>query len=88
MDLFERSFTEEEYDTLVDYINFNAKRAKFDSMTDEEVITRYKMLSMIQKNILPKMQAHILELKEVTKAPPAKAKAKAGGSRTKSGAKK
>ena len=72
MDIFEKGFTEKEYDTLVDYVNFTAKRAKFDGMTDDEVITRYHTLVSIQKVILPKIRAHILELKEVTKAPPAK----------------
>jgi hypothetical protein len=71
-ELLARSFTEADYDSLVDYVNFNATRAQFDGMTDEDVIKRYKLLLSIQKTILPKVQAHILELKEIKKAPPAK----------------
>lgn len=58
------SFTEEDKQKLVEFLNMNAKHAKFELNTNE-LIQYFKLLSHMQKQILPKVEANILEVKRV-----------------------
>lgn len=58
------SFTEQDKEKIIEYLNFVAKHAKFNINT-EEVINYYKHLSYIQSTILPKINDNILEIQRV-----------------------
>lgn len=60
----ELSFTEEDKQKLIDFLNMTAKHAKFELNT-QEVIEYFKLLSHMQQKILKKVDANILEVKRV-----------------------
>jgi hypothetical protein len=64
----DKYFTEEDQENLVDFLNMTATKAKFE-MNTAELIKYFKLLSFMQNTLKRKVEGHILELKEVTKAP-------------------
>jgi hypothetical protein len=68
-------FTEEDKAKLVEFLNMNAKHAKFELDT-LQLVNYYKLLQYMQGKILPKMDANILEVKRVVEAQPEQTKAK------------
>ena len=60
----DKHFKEEDKQKVVDFLNMVAKKAEF-KMSTQEVITYFKLLSHMQQSILPKIDANILEVKEV-----------------------
>jgi len=74
-----KNFTEEDKDKVVEFLNTLATRAEFNKMTTKDIIAYFRLLNFMQGTLLPKIDAHIFEVKEVTKAPPP-----AKGSRSKS----
>lgn len=60
-------FNEEDKQKVVDFLNMVAKHAKF-SVDTKELITYFKLLSHMQQNILPKIEANVLEIKRVIEA--------------------
>ena len=63
------SFTEEDKEKVIEFLNMIAKKAKFE-MDTTEVIQYFKLLSFMQSSILPKINDHILEVKRVVEAKP------------------
>lgn len=57
----DKSFKEQDKQDIIDYMNMVAKHAKF-HMDTAELIKYFKLLSRMQQNILPKINAHILEV--------------------------
>jgi hypothetical protein len=82
----EQSFSEADKQKLVEFLNIVAKNATFTMKTDE-IINYFKLLAYMQQSILPKIDAHILEVLKVseiekkatekTEPPPKAAKTKA-----------
>ena len=62
------SFTDDDKQVVIDFLNMVAQKAKFELDTSE-VIKYFKLLSRMQQNILPKIDANILEIKKVHEAP-------------------
>lgn len=62
------NFTEEDKQKLIDFLNFNAKRATFPDFKTEDIVTYFKLLTHIQQKVLPKIDANILEIKRVIEA--------------------
>lgn len=60
----EMNFNEEDKQKVIEFLNMNAKSAKFEFNT-QEMIQYYKLLSHMQQRILPKIEANILEVKKV-----------------------
>ena len=60
----EMNFNEEDKQKVIEFLNMNAKSAKFEFNT-QEMIQYYKLLSHMQQKILPKIDANILEVKRV-----------------------
>lgn len=58
------NFTEDDKKAFIDFLNMVAKNAKFELST-QEIITYFKLLSHMQQQILPKIDANILEIKKV-----------------------
>ncbi len=58
------SFTEDDEKTLVNFMNMVAKHAEFNLKT-EDIIKYFNLLAHMQKEILPKLKANILEVKRV-----------------------
>ena len=75
------NFIEKDRDNLVEFLNFVSDKAKFELGT-KEVIKFYGLLAWAQKDLMPKINANILEVKAVhhdvdkeqAKAKPKKAK--------------
>lgn len=61
----EGSFREEDREKFIEFLNFIAKKAKLKSMSVEETIKFYGLLSHMQQVLLPKINDHILEVKRV-----------------------
>lgn len=59
------TFTEEDKQKLVDFLNFVAKRAEFPNWKTEDSITHFKLLAYLQQQLLPKIEKNILEIKRV-----------------------
>jgi hypothetical protein len=70
------TFTDEDYNKVVDFINFISKRAIFSDKDapwkTEDTITHFKLLAYMQNNILPKIKANTLEIGQVVTPPKAK----------------
>lgn len=60
----ENKFTEEDKKKLLDFVNIVASKAKFEFNTTE-VIKYFKLLSFIQQELLPKVDANIMEITKV-----------------------
>jgi hypothetical protein len=58
-------FTEDDYNSLSKFVNFVTRNAEF-RLNVAGNIELYNYLAKIQKELLPKIEAHILEVKSVT----------------------
>lgn len=58
------NFNEEDKQKFVEFLNMVAKHAEF-KVNTAELIQYFKLLSCMQKTILPKIDANILEIKRV-----------------------
>jgi uncharacterized protein YihD (DUF1040 family) len=58
------TFCEEDKTKTIEFLNSVAKHARFE-MNTEELIAYFKLLSYMQKVILSKIDANILEIKKV-----------------------
>lgn len=58
-------FTEEDKKKFVDFLNFIAERAIFSEWKTQDTVTHFKLLAHIQQVLLPKIDAHILEIKKI-----------------------
>lgn len=72
--MIENKFNEDDKKKLVDFLNIIAKKAKFE-MDTSEVIKYYGLLSFMQQELLPKIDANIMEVVKVVE-PEKKEKAK------------
>ena len=62
------AFTEEDKNRVIELLNFIAKRAQFPNWTTDDTVKHFKLLAHMQQVVLPKIEAHILEVKEVVQA--------------------
>ena len=60
----ENKFTEKDKEVLIDFLNHVAKKASL-THSVQESIEFFKLLSHIQKVLMPKIDANILEVKKV-----------------------
>ncbi len=60
----EKKFTEKDKEILIDFLNHIAKKASL-THSVQESIEFFKLLSHIQQNLIPKIDANILEVKKV-----------------------
>jgi len=60
-------FNEEDKQKVIDFLNITAKHAEFKFNTTE-IIQYFKLLSFMQQQLLPKIEANILEVKRVVQA--------------------
>lgn len=58
-------FTEKDEQNFIEFLNLIAKKAKFNDMSIQDNIDLFRLLSSCQKEILPKIKANTLEIKEV-----------------------
>lgn len=63
----DNNFTEEDKQKVIEYMNMTAASGKF-TLSTSEIINYFKLLSHMQKSILPKIDANILEIKRVVEA--------------------
>lgn len=57
-------FTDKDKDRVVDFLNFVSNHATFDIKTPE-IIKYFQLLSFMQKELLPKINNHVLEIKSI-----------------------
>lgn len=67
--MHENKFTEKDKEKLIEYVNFISTKAKFDDFTTQDAIKYFGMLTFIQKQLIPKVEANIFEMGEVINAP-------------------
>lgn len=63
------SFTEEDKQKFIDFLNIIAKNATFNGLKTEDIIKHFQLLAYMQQSILPKITANILEISKVVEAP-------------------
>tara|TARA_R110000851_G_scaffold25740_1_gene73848 strand:- start:2145 stop:2378 length:234 start_codon:yes stop_codon:yes gene_type:complete len=63
----QNKFTEEDKQRLVEFINIVASKGEF-KLNTQEVIKYFKLLSFVQQELLPKIDANIMEIKKVVEA--------------------
>ena len=61
------NFTDADKEKVIQFLNLVAEKAKFE-MNTQEVINYFKLLSFMQKELLPKIDSHIFEIKEVVQS--------------------
>jgi hypothetical protein len=61
-------FSEEDKQKVIEFLNITAKNAEFKFNTTE-IIQYFKLLSFMQQQLLPKIEANILEIKRVILPP-------------------
>ena len=62
------SFTEEDKKKVIEFLNFVAKKAKWETNT-QEVIEYFRLLSFMQQSLISKIDANILEIVKVVESP-------------------
>ena len=62
--------TENDKKKTVEFINFIASHAKFNDLSTQDIILYYGLLSFIQKALIPKIEANILEVEALIEAKP------------------
>lgn len=65
-----QSFTDEDHKKFCEFLNFIAKKAVFNSWNTEDTIQHFKLLAHMQQTILPKIEAHVFEMKELIQTKP------------------
>jgi len=60
----ENKFNEKDKEKVIEFLNIVAQKAKFE-MNTQEIIKYFSLLSHMQKEILPKINDNILEIKRV-----------------------
>ena len=62
------SFKDEDKQKVVEFLNLIAAKAKFSDVSVQDNIRLYGLLSYMQKELLPKIEANILEIVAVHEA--------------------
>ena len=57
-------FNQEDKAKVIQYVNYVATKAEFNMKTDD-IIKYYKLLSYMQSELLPKIEANIFEVKSI-----------------------
>lgn len=60
-------FKDEDKKKVIDFLNLVATKAQF-TMSTAEIIQYFKLLSYMQQELLPKIDANVLEVKAVHEA--------------------
>lgn len=55
-------FKEEDRKKLVAYMNSVHTHCKFNDMSQQQIIEHFKLLAYIQQEVIPKIEANILEI--------------------------
>lgn len=66
-ELAKNSFSEEDYNKIVTFLNFIAKEAEFTGKT-EKIREYFLLLGHMQSTILPKIKDHIFKVEKVNRA--------------------
>ena len=59
-----KTFTEQDIKNLTGFVNLIAKEAKF-TLSVQGVVDFHNLLSWVQRDLLPKMEANIFEIKSM-----------------------
>ena len=57
------NFTDKDKEKLIQFLNFVATKAEFNNLKTNDIILFYNLLSFMQKELLPKVESHIFEIK-------------------------
>lgn len=64
----EDKFSEHDKEKLIEFLNLVAKHADFSDIKLTDIIKIYGALSHVQKEVIPKIQANIMEITKVVEA--------------------
>lgn len=70
-----KNFSEDDKNKVVQFLNHVAKHATFEHKTNE-AIEFYRLLSYMQQNLIPKIDANCLEVKKIIESQQAAAEDK------------
>tara|TARA_R110000851_G_scaffold308093_1_gene466876 strand:+ start:165 stop:392 length:228 start_codon:yes stop_codon:yes gene_type:complete len=65
----QNKFIEEDKKRLVEFLNIVASKGEF-KLNTQEVIRYFKLLSFLQQELIPKIDANIMEITKVVEAIP------------------
>jgi len=63
----DNKFTEDDKQKFIQFLNYIAKNAEF-TLKTQEIIEYFKLLTHMQKEILPKIESNIFEVKKIVEA--------------------
>jgi hypothetical protein len=63
----ENKFSEEDKKRLIEFVNMIASKGEF-KLNTQEVIKYFKLLSFVQQELIPKIDANIMEITKVVEA--------------------
>lgn len=66
----EMKFKDEDKDKVIEFLNLIATHGKF-NLSTQEVIKYFQLLNYMQKIILPKIDANVMEVKRLIEPPKA-----------------
>jgi ABC-type uncharacterized transport system ATPase subunit len=73
----ENKFKDDDKEKVIEFLNFIAEKAVFNGLKVQDNIKFFRLLNHMQTQILPKIEANILEIKKITEAPKEEPKKKA-----------
>lgn len=76
--MHDNAWSEKDKENLIELLKLLASKAKFDDMKVEDSIKLTQLITWTQRDVLRKIDSHILEVKAVKEEPKPKTKAKKG----------
>jgi len=68
--MLENSFSKDDLNKVIEFLNFIATRATFENWKTEDTIKHFRLLQHMQATIIPKIEAHLFEIERVIQMTP------------------
>jgi len=65
----ENKFKDEDKQKVIEFLNFVAQKATFNDLKVEDNIKFFRLLNYMQATLIPKIDANVLEIKQVINPP-------------------
>jgi hypothetical protein len=65
----ENKFKDEDKQKVIEFLNFVAQKATFNDLKVEDNIKFFRLLNYMQATLIPKIDANVLEIKQIINPP-------------------
>lgn len=59
------NFSDKDKEKVIEFLNFVAMKSEFSQLKVQDMIKFYGLISFMQKELIPKIDSHILEIKNI-----------------------